>query len=54
MLRGGVALVSRNQFWNVFGGANPDGSGAWGRAMNLEAQLSSCAQASCGGNDEGP
>jgi hypothetical protein len=54
VLRGGVALVSRNQFWNIFGGANPDGSGAWGRALNLETQLASCAQASGCGNDEGP
>ncbi|MBS2025172.1 MAG: hypothetical protein JST92_22455 [Deltaproteobacteria bacterium] len=55
VLRGGVALISQNQFWNIFGGANLDGSGAFGRAVNLETQLTSCAsEASCGANDEGP
>ena len=54
VLRGGVALLTRNQFWNVFGGADPQGNNPWGRAVNLETQLAACAGAASCGNDEGP
>ena len=55
VLRGGLALISRNQFWNVFGGADAAGNNPFSRAVNLETGLAACAsQASCGGNDEGP
>jgi len=54
VLRGGVALLTRNQFWNIFGGADAQGNNAWGRAVNLETMLASCAGAASCGNDEGP
>jgi hypothetical protein len=55
VLRGGLALVSHNQFWNIFGGADTRGQNAFGRAINLETQLTACAsESACGSSDEGP